>query len=123
MHEQHIDSQGFDFIGMMSEIEEFGRKNLISQKMIYRAQTVFEEQCVQILLPQLPEHFDLLLTMSYAQKAERLTMQIRYSGLCFDPAKSDNTLSLARLGNDVRECTHREINEGEYTNLIDLVIQ
>lgn len=60
--ERRIMSRNFDFIGFNTELEEFGRKNQISQKSIYRAQTVFEELCVQILLPTFEEEFALNIT-------------------------------------------------------------
>lgn len=123
VHEQRITSRDFDFIGVMSELEEFGRKNMISRKMIYRAQTVFEELCVQILLPQLLETFALVVTTSYSQKTESMTIQIKYSGSAFDPADTDNALSMALVRNAAECLTYTTIAEDELTNQIDITIK
>ena len=123
VYEKCITSRDFDFIGMMSELEEFGRKNMISQKMIYRAQTVFEELCVQILLPQLPEKFVLHLATAYSQQDERMTMQIKYSGPAFNPADADNMLSLALVRNAAASMNHTVIHEDELTNQLDVTIK
>ena len=123
VYEKHIDSRDFDFIGLMTDIEEFGRRHQISQKTIYRAQSVFEELCVQILLPQLPERFGLLLTCSYAPQEERMTMRLRYSGPAFDPADSDNALSLALVRNAAEQIAYAPIDEDGMTNQVDVTIR
>ena len=115
-YEKRIASRDFDFIGMMSELEEFGRRNMVSRKMIYRAQPLFEELCVQILLPQLLDKFVLLAAATYSQRDESMTMQIRYSGPAFDPADTENMLSMALVRNAAEEMKHSLINEDELTN-------
>jgi hypothetical protein len=123
VYEKHIGSRDFDFIGLMTDIEEFGRRHQISQKTIYRAQSVFEELCVQILLPQLPDPFGLLLTCSYAPREERMTMRLRYSGPAFDPADADNALSLALVRNAAEQITYAPIDEDGMTNQVDVTIR
>ena len=122
-HEKRIISRDFDFIGIMSELEEFGRKNMVSQKMIYRAQTVFEELCVQLLLPQMPEEFTLLVITSYSQKDECMTMQIKYSGAPIDLTAADSTLSMALIRNAAEHISVLTISEDELTNQIDITIK
>ncbi|MEG0442039.1 MAG: amino acid ABC transporter ATP-binding protein, partial [Oscillospiraceae bacterium] len=48
--EREIVSPTFDFIEVNTGIEEFGRKQLLSQRQINNLQLVFEELCVQTLL-------------------------------------------------------------------------
>ena len=123
IHEANITSRDFDFIGLMTELEEFGRRNMISQKTIYRTQSVFEEMCVQILLPQLPEAFAMQVSSAYSQKEERMTMQIRYSGPAFDPADTDNTLSMMLVRNAAEHVRYTAIQEEEWTNQVDITIK
>ena len=123
VHENLITSRDFDFIGMMSELEEFGRKNHISQKTIYRAQSVFEELCVQILLPRLPQTFTLLAACTYSQQDERMTMQIRYSGPAFDPADTDNKLSMMLVKNAAENIVYTPISEETFTNQVNVTIK
>ena len=61
--EKLITSKDFDFIGFNTDLEEFGRRNQISQKSIYRAQAAFEELCVQIILPELSDDFRMNIAL------------------------------------------------------------
>ena len=122
-HEKRITSHDFDFIGMIGELDQFGRKNMVSQKMIYRAQSVFEELCVQVLLPELPEKFTLLVTTAYSQKDERMTMQIKYSGSPVDLASADKALSMTLVRNAAEHISTSAIDEEELTNQIDIAIK
>ncbi len=87
-------SRDFDFIGLNTGLEEFGRRNGMSQKAIYRLQSVFEELGVQIILSALGENVKMNLSVDYSQTEERATMRIKYGGDPFDPKDSDNILSL-----------------------------
>ena len=123
VHEARIASRDFDFIGLMSELEEFGRKHQISQKTIYRMQMVFEEMCVQILLPKMAEEFTLLVTTSYSQKEEKATMQIRYSGEAIDPTEAEGDLSMTLVESAAERIEYQTIDEDGLTNQIHITIK
>ncbi len=116
--ESLITSKDFDFIGFNTGLEEFGRRNQISQKSIYRAQACFEELCVQIILPELPRDFKMNITLEYSQDDETVMMQIKYSGKGFDPKDSDNILSLKLAENAAQSIEYSEIDEEGFTNLV-----
>ena len=94
MLEYSITSQDFDFIGFNTQIEEFGRKNRISQRKIYNIQSYIEEMCVQIILPQMRAPFEMLITIEYSEEKDDADVVLRYNGTAFDPTKTDNDLSL-----------------------------
>lgn len=48
--EQEITSRRFDFIEINTAIEEFGRRQILSQRHINNIALIFEELCVQTLL-------------------------------------------------------------------------
>ncbi len=123
VHEKTITNRDFDFIGMVTEIEQFGRKNLISQKTIYRAQTLFEEMCMQILLPNLEDGFKLSVSTAYSQKDEELTMSFLYTGKLFTPECAENDLSLTLIKSAVSSMTHVPIDEDGYTNRVDAIVK
>ena len=123
VHEARIASRDFDFIGLMSELEEFGRKHQISQKTIYRMQMVFEEMCVQTLLPKMAEEFTLLVTTSYSQKEEKATMQIRYSGEAIDPTEAEGDLSMTLVRSAAERIEYQTIDEDGLTNQIHITIK
>ena len=116
--EQRNTSKDFDFIGFNTALEEFGRKNQISQKTILRSQMVFEELCVQIVLPVLPDDFNLHVALEYSQEEDTVTMQIKYSGAPFNPKQSDNTLSLKLAENATACICYESIQEESFTNLV-----
>ena len=121
--ENLITSKDFDFIGFNTGLEEFGRKSGISQKAIYRAQSVFEELCVQTVLPELSDKFSLYVATEYLQEDDTVTMQIKYSGERFDPKKSDNILSLKIAENAAESIEYSEIHEDDFTNLVVIKIK
>ncbi len=92
--EYTIDSKDFDFIGLNTKIEEFGRKHRISQKTIYNIQSYVEEMCVQIILPQMSNPFEMLITIEYSEEKDEANVVIRYNGNGFDPLQTENELSL-----------------------------
>ena len=92
--EYTIDSKDFDFIGLNTKIEEFGRKHRISQKTIYNIQSYVEEMCVQIILPQMSNPFEMLITIEYSEEKDEADVVIRYDGNGFDPLQTENELSL-----------------------------
>ena len=50
--------------------------------------------CVQIILPQLPSDFELIVTVEYSEEKDDADVVLRYSGRAFDPNKTDNSLAL-----------------------------
>ena len=92
--EYPITSKDFDFIGFNTQIEEFGRKNRISQRTIYNIQAYIEEMCVQIILPQMKTPFEILVTIEYSEEKDNADVVVRYSGESFDPLQTDNELSM-----------------------------
>ena len=108
---------------MITGLEEFGRRHQISQKTIYRLQMVFEEMCMQILLPRMQESFTLLVTASYSQKEDKATMRIRYSGKAVDLGQEDNALPMKLVEHAAESIECLAIHEGEMTNQINIVIR
>ena len=116
--EYPISSKDFDFIGMNTQIEEFGRKHRISQRTIYRMQAYVEEMCVQILLPQMKDTFDMLVTIEYSEENDEAVVVIRYSGEALDPTKTDNELSLLLAKKATTEITYSYAPEEKRGNTV-----
>ena len=116
--EKTITSKNFDFLGFNTEVEEFGRKNQISQKSIYRTQAAFEELCMQIILPKLEGNFKFYVAIEYSADDETVNMQIKYTGERFNPLESDNELSLKLLEGITESIVHNNRDDGEYTNVL-----
>ena len=113
----HVNSESFDFIGTQSQIEEYCYKNQVSVKTAYRISSVFEELCVQILMPTLSE-CDISMTVEYSEKSAQTRMMLRYGGALFNPKDTKNELAykvLAGLCKEIR--WHPEV-KAKYTNCI-----
>ena len=116
--EYPISSKDFDFIGMNTQIEEFGRKHRISQRTIYRMQAYVEEMCVQVLLPQMKDTFDMLVTIEYSEEKDEADMVIRYGGEALDPMQTDNELSLLLAKKSTTEITYSYAPEEKRGNTV-----
>ena len=121
--ENLITSKDFDFIGFNSSLEEFGRRNQVPQKTIYRAQLVFEEIGVQCILPQLDQEFKLNVAFEYSQENETLSMLMKYDGEYFDVRETTNVISFAIAKNATESIEYSQIQEDDYTNLVTIKIK
>ena len=121
--ENLITSKDFDFIGFNTALEEFGRKNQVAQRAILRAQAVFEELGVQIILPELTDAFKLSVALEYSQDEETLTMLMKYDGKHFDVRESDNILSLKLAQNASQSIDYAQCDEDGFTNLVTIKIK
>ena len=103
-------------------IEEFGRKNRISQRTIYNIQAYIEEMCVQIILPQMKAPFETLVTIEYSEEKDNADVVVRYSGESFDPLQTDNELSLLMAKNATENIVYSYDSERALCNRVDAQI-
>ncbi len=120
--EYPITSKNFDFIGFNTQIEEFGRKHRVSQNSIYNIQAYIEEMCVQIILPQLKDSFEMLVTIEYSEEKNHAEVVIRYNGEPFDPTQSDNELSLLLAQKATSEIVYHCDNKQNLSNIVSAQI-
>ena len=120
--EYSITSKNFDFIGFNTQIEEFGRKHRISQRSIYNIQAFIEEMCVQIILPQLQDSFEMLVTIEYSEEHNDADVIIRYGGGAFDPTKTDNVLSLLLAKKATAEIVYQYDPAQKLSNMVNAQI-
>lgn len=120
--EYQIASRNFDFIGLNTQIEEFGRKHCISQRMIYKLQAYVEEMCVQIILPCMSEEFKMLITVEYSEERNDTAVVIKYSGESNNPLKTDNELSLLLAKGASENITYEYAKEKELANTVNALI-
>ena len=121
--ENLITSKDFDFIGFNTSLEEFGRRNQVPQKTIYRAQSVFEELGVHCILPKMDNEFKLNVVFEYSQEEETLSMSLKYDGEHFDVRNTPNVISFAIVENASESIDYTECNDGNFTNLVIVKIK
>ena len=94
LHVEKI-SRDFDFPAFMTRLEEFGRKQQLSQRQIYAMQLVVEEVLMQKLLPASgeAEERDFSLDVEYSERENLAQMRFSYNGPSFHPFGDEEDLS------------------------------
>ena len=77
---EHIKSRDFDFMAVYGKLEEFGRKQQISQKTIINMQRVFEELVMQAFIPSTGTEINLTFTAEYSESNASVELRFRYTG-------------------------------------------
>lgn len=118
-----IDSREYDFPGMINEIENYCRKNMIGAKTSNNIHHVFEEVVQQMLLPTLAEpHIQVVL--EYSEALEHATMTVRANGpRVVDIEHIHNQLSLALVKAYVSTASNEDTDSEQYTNQFVLEIR
>ena len=106
-----IDSQHFDFPGVVSQIESYCSKNLVSSHIANHLQLTFEELIRQILLPVINEP-EIKFAAEYSESDNRIDVKVSYNGEKFNPLESDNDLSVSMLQKIAKDFTHEMSNDG-----------
>ena len=109
--EQEITSRRFDFIEINMAIEEFGRRQILSQRHINNIELIFEELCVQTL--------GFAVEVSEVSEAdESCLVTVTYGGNAFKPLMGcSDSLSMVLLFRMVRQYSHRFQNGNNQMNL------
>ena len=124
VQEIQVDSPDFDFIGTMNQLEQFGRKHMMNQKTIVRMQTVFEEVCMQTLLPRLGGDIRLQMTAEYSEETGHGDLTLLYNGPDFDPLAKQDDLSAMLVRGASAAAEHRSIQDSQdYTNELKITLK
>ena len=93
-----VDAPTFDFLEAVTRLDQYGYKNQMSAKTVYRLQALFEELCQELILPELEEK-KLKFSVEYDGETDRTTVVAAYPGPSFDPMGSENLMSLSIVKN------------------------
>ncbi|MEG0835799.1 MAG: amino acid ABC transporter ATP-binding protein [Christensenellaceae bacterium] len=83
--ESEISSKKFDFLEINTLMEGFGRHQGLSPNRISAVQLVFEEICVQTLLPHFQDNFHLKFSVTTSELDASCEGMISYDGDPFNP--------------------------------------
>ena len=119
-----INDQDFDFIGINNQLDQFGKKNLLTPRTILRMQSIFEELCVQTLIPRLGKLFKLNFSVEYSDENGRLDVSIRFGGDLFNPLTDGDELSVMIVRGACESSAYQATTDQEgYTNQVKLTIK
>lgn len=95
--EREITCRSFDYLGFCSELDSFAAKQMMPYKTVRRLHLVFEELCLQTLIPALADPFHLHFSAAFNEKDEAVEVTLTYSGEANDPFVTADELSLSIL--------------------------
>ena len=94
IYEDGTPSMEADYVGFVSQIEEFGRKNLLSVRTLRNLQLCFEELAIQNILPNVEAGgLPINIVIEYSESTDTVSMVITYGGKKFDPFTEGDELS------------------------------
>ena len=121
--DETVTSRDFDFIGVNTRIEEFGRKHMMDQKKIAHAMLIFEEMCAQTILPRLGDDVDIRYTLEYAEQTAEATLTLRWKGEAFDPLSEGDELPVLLTKNAAEEIGYTHTEGDIYPNRLTAVLR
>ncbi len=98
----------FNLARMADTIDRYFNRNGISPRTRTNLQSVIEELCVQILLPELEKEMEnpsIHITIEYSQPQDRAEVTAEYAGN-FNPADTDNELAYTVLKGRSKSIMH-----------------
>lgn len=94
LHMEKI-SRDFDFPAFMTRLEEFGRRQQLSQRQIYAMELATEEVLMLKLLPAAEQtgSMDIAMDVEYSERDNMAQIRFSYGGPSFVPFGSEEDLS------------------------------
>nr|WP_296792166.1 amino acid ABC transporter ATP-binding protein [Ruminococcus sp.] len=89
-----IENADFDFIGIISQIEIFGKDNMLRDKTVKNLMLVFEETVKQCISKR-SDVFPINVIVEISETDDSVTLEATYNGERFDPVSDGNELSVS----------------------------
>ena len=100
-----ISSPDVDLVGFISQIEDFGRRNLLSAKTVRNMQLCCEELVMQSILKAIDDQGSIKIVIEYSEADGSAVMEITYGGKRYDPLTEGDELSamlVKKLSSEVK---------------------
>ena len=120
--ELNIENRDYDFLGMVSEIEQYCHKNQVNYRTAQHIQLAFEETIQNLLLPVLNAP-KIHTVVEYSAADESTVMTLQYNGDPYDVTRQGDKLSLAVLNSAVSEMSWNEVEDKELRNKLEMKIK
>lgn len=90
-----IKSRNFDFVAVANSLAEFAHRHALSSAQSLKLQQIYEEMCVSVILPGLPDEGMLLsFDASCTEGGEECEVAMRWEGEEFNPVEEGDELSV-----------------------------
>jgi polar amino acid transport system ATP-binding protein len=80
-----IRSKTFDLYALNAGVEEFGRRQFLSQNQIYTVEHVIEELVINKLLDKQGDAIDMTVTVGYSEESSAMELLLAYAGEPYNP--------------------------------------
>lgn len=119
-----IHSADHDIIDSINRIDNFTFTYRIPAALARHIQSLFEEICIQHLLPHLDPAPHIQVSIEYIEKTSSVRMRIQYNGDSFDVYENADPLSLSLIRKYSDHVQHRfqPETESEFTNTLELTV-
>lgn len=123
-----INSAHFDYLDTITKIEEFGRRIVMPQDIIHRAQLIFEELCVQTIVPHISvnensDNIKMHFSIDYDKKTSALSITVRWHGDQIDPMTYISELPGSILSSQTTSINYSKLDDTDYNNNIIVKVQ
>lgn len=90
-----IESQDFDFVAVANRLDDFGQRHALSLAQRLKFQQIFEEVCVSVILPRLPDRgLALNFDASCTEEGDACEVVMDWEGQAFNPLEEGDELAL-----------------------------
>lgn len=118
-----IERKDYDFPGVISGLDTFCQKNMISRRLSNSIHLAFEELIQQILVPELSNP-RINSVIEYSEDNSEIFFDVHYNGNVISPEGFGNDLSYTVLKNAVSELVHEACSDDSvYTNRVSIIIR
>ena len=101
-----------DYLGFLTEINEFALRKMFTPKLLYRVQAVIEEIYLQTMLPVLDNQTDVLFTLDYSDKKNLCEIQFRWSASPINPLPDMDEISRKLAEHAAKDIGYRYTEDG-----------
>ncbi len=111
-----IYSANFDYLGFNSQIEQFGRDNMVAPRLLRNLELAFEELVMQNIIgfvEQNDEGFPINIDIEHSETDEAASMTITYGGANYDPFTDGDELSVMIVKKLAAEIKHSYSDKNE----------
>lgn len=113
-------SAGFDFPSLVSDLEDYGKRIILSPKQNYRLQIIAEEMLMQIISPALGMDLKAELTLEHSDENGETKLCFKYNGREENLLEAANDFSKSIINNSAADVTYRATGEDVYSNELSL---
>ncbi len=115
----HIDSLNHSVVESVAAIDNFTFTYRISKDLSRHMQSLFEELCIQLIMPHMGDAPDIKVTFEYIETTGETRIVIEYPGESYNPKDTADGVALSLINSYSADYSH-EVSDG--VNVIKLKV-